>query len=170
MEIKKVLRKFCPSGSFIHFSLSSCRLVFLSSCLPVILSSCLPVVLSSCRSVSWRRHLFAWEDQNTKRLNRTPFHRTIQSRIQFFKILFFTATNTIQASNEATYLLARWIESSVVIYTYFWLARGKEKDTHTENPQLRGRHSRLNPLSHCGETLSLKSGIGARQLMSTISI
>ena len=116
MEIKKVLRKFCPSGSFIHFSLSSCRLVFLSSCLPVILSSCLPVVLSSCRSVSWRRHLFAWEDQNTKRLNRTPFHRTIQSRIQFFKILFFTATNTIQASNEATYLLARRIESSVVIW------------------------------------------------------
>ena len=44
------------------------------------------------------------------------------------------------------------------------------EDTPTENLQLRGRHSRLSPLSHCGETLSLKRGIGVRELMSTISI
>ena len=49
-------------------------------------------------------------------------------------------------------------------------ARGLEKETPTENLQLCGRHSHLNPLSHCGEIFSLKSEIGARELMSTISI
>ena len=49
-------------------------------------------------------------------------------------------------------------------------ARGQEKDTPTENPQLPGHHSRLSPLSHSGETLSLKSGTGMRKLMSIISI
>ena len=33
-----------------------------------------------------------------------------------------------------------------------------EKDTLTENIQFRGRNSRLSPLSHCGETLSLRNG------------
>ena len=42
--------------------------------------------------------------------------------------------------------------------------------TLTENLRLRGRHSRLSPLSHCGEILSLKSETGARELMSTLSI
>ena len=40
-----------------------------------------------------------------------------------------------------------------------------ETGTPTENLQLRGRHSRLGP-----QSLSLTSGTGARELMSTISI
>ena len=47
---------------------------------------------------------------------------------------------------------------------------GLEKDTPTENLQLRGRHSHLSLLSHCGKTHSLKSGTGVSELMSTINI
>ena len=44
------------------------------------------------------------------------------------------------------------------------------RGTLTENLQLRWCHSHLSPLRHSGETLSLKSGIGACKLMPTISI
>ena len=42
-------------------------------------------------------------------------------------------------------------------------------DTPKENLQSRGRQSRLSPLSHCGETLCLNSGIGAREPRSIAS-
>ena len=43
----------------------------------------------------------------------------------------------------------------------------KPEARRTENLQLRGRHSCLRPLSHCGDTFSLKNELGTREPMST---
>ena len=43
----------------------------------------------------------------------------------------------------------------------------KPEARRTENLQLRGRHSCLSPLSHCGDTFSLKNELGTREPMST---
>ena len=51
-----------------------------------------------------------------------------------------------------------------------FLSQRLEEGHSDRNLKLRSRHSRLSPLSHCGETLSIKSGTGARKPMSTVTI